>query len=83
MNRFNLFGLSRIKVLSSAMVLAATLAVLLAGPQPAEACGGPCDGCSGNFGCYSVGQQECEYGGTLLQCGSDHQMHFVCQSCCG
>jgi hypothetical protein len=82
MNQFKLSGVSRIKILSFAMVLAAMLAVLLASPQPARACGGPCDGCTGNFGCYTYGQIECELDHSETQCGLDHQMHFVCQNCC-
>jgi hypothetical protein len=85
MNRFKLSGVSRIKVLSSAMVLAAMLGILLVSLQPASACGctqQDCPGCCGNFGCYSLGQTECEAGGTKVICESDHQMHFVCQLCC-
>jgi hypothetical protein len=82
MNRFKLFGLSRIKVLSAAMVLAATLAVMLASAQPAWACCSNCAGCCDTWGCHAVNDTECEPGGTKVICESDHNFHFVCSFCC-
>jgi hypothetical protein len=93
MKLLNSFRLSRIKLVSAAMVLATALAVLLVPAAPAYA---DCCDVSGGLSCpptyccygmdppqcYAQGSQLCQAGGTLIQCGSDRCWHFVCSFCC-
>jgi hypothetical protein len=74
------FRFSRIKVLSIALVLAATLVSLLGAASPSVACGGCYTGCDGFGGCHGPGETVCSTG-TKLLC-TTHSWQYVCSNCC-